>query len=581
MTDHVFQCEGAPVPRRWSGITQRHLLGGQDDEAQRIDFSLELPEPLLGSLSARARDLVRIAAYVYLADGSVSRGGERDVYGHKWRRGMRLALAVDDPDFWRSAEVSQALVGTLSFLTEDDWEFDFSRWKSRPSSQLQLVETDATLVGNPGCVVLFSGGADSLAATVAAHREGVRPFLVSHRSSPLIAGSHRRLIDELRSRFSTVGFRQASAIVHRRGSDAPETSQRSRSFLFASLGTAVSGALGVEDVRLADNGFVSINLPLTDQGVGAQASRTTHPEYLRLFTEFACLVLERPLEVHNPLLLSTRAEALASLRDAGVQELLAETRSCAHPRARPSYAPHCGTCSQCVDRRFGVIAAELEDYDSGYETDIFTDELAEGEPRVIATSYLRLAQRLEQLQDEDFFLQYPQLYDCLVRDPNPGQLAQDIVAMLKRHAQAVMNAMGEQVQRHADDLIRPGRLPPTCLVRLVPMEAGSARPQATSRPGFRHSPDFSTVSLDGEDFSLGPKERAAFQLLHEALEQGTPELSGSYILEHEQVESKARSVSELFRRSGIFGKLVIEGSRKGVYRLSLRQVLDAPKKVAE
>ena len=42
MTDHVFQCEGASIPRRWSRITQRHALGGKGTEAGQIDFEHDL-----------------------------------------------------------------------------------------------------------------------------------------------------------------------------------------------------------------------------------------------------------------------------------------------------------------------------------------------------------------------------------------------------------------------------------------------------------------------------------------------------------------------------------------------------------
>lgn len=572
MTDHVFRCEGAPVPRGWSDLVEQHVLGESGGDAPQIDFRLEMPGPLLGALDARSRDLVRIASYVYLADQSVSRGGELDVYGRRWRRRMLMAIAVDDPDFWRSGEVIKALSDALHFLTEDEWQFHFTAWKRSTVSRLQLISTEASLYGDPGCVVLFSGGADSLAASIAAHGEGARPLLVSHRSSPLVASHQQRLIDELRTHFSSAGFRQASAIVHRRGSDAPETSQRSRSFLFASLGAVAAAALGVTDVRLADNGFISINLPITDQAVGAQASRTTHPKFLRLFNELAELVLEHGVEVRNPLRNLTRAEALLVLKDAGVPELLGEARSCAHPRGRTIYAPHCGTCSQCVDRRFGSIAAGMQEYDpsSTYEVDIFRDGLNEGEPRVIATSYLRLALLLEGLSEEDYFLQFPQLYDCIT-DQRPEEQAREMVTMLKRHAHGVLGAMRDQVSLNAEDIVR-GKLPATCLVRLVPMEAGPR--SATGPPrGFSYSPDFSTVVFDGKPYALGPSERVGFRVLHEAWKRGTPEVSGEYVLDAvlDKVETRPRSISELFRRSGMFGVLVVQASRRGVYRVNLSE----------
>ena len=567
MTNHVFQCEDALVPRRWRENPELHALGGSGGDATPIDFRLEVPGPALGALADRSLDLVRIASYVYFADQSVSRGGDFDVYGRRWRRRMLMAIAVSDPDFWRSDQASRALSQALAFLTEDEWQFHFSARKQPAPSQLQLIPTDSALHGDPGCVVLFSGGADSLAACLAAHCEGAKPFLVSHRSSPLVAGHQQRLIDELRTRVSPKGFLQTSAIIHRRGSDASDTSQRSRSFLFASLGATVANSLGVGEVHLADNGFVSINLPITDQAVGAQASRTTHPKFLRLFNELARVVFEGTVEVRNPLGNLTRAEALHFLQEASVPELLGETRSCVHPRGRPVYAPHCGTCSQCVDRRFGCLAAGMEEYDlaDAYEVDIFRGRLDEGEPLVIATSYIRLALQLDGLAEDDFFLEFPHLYEC-VTDQHSEEQARALIGMLKRHAEGVLAVMRDQVARHADDIVR-GTLPATCLVRLVPMDGSPAQAFAPGPKSFDHSPDFSTVRSKGRGYSLGPNERAAFRVLYEAWERDTPELGGDYVIE--QAESNARNMSELFKRSGVWKTLVVPGSRRGVYRLSL------------
>jgi len=65
-----------------------------------------------------------------------------------------------------------------------------------------------------------------------------------------------------------------------------------------------------------------------------------------------------------------------------------------------------------------------------------------------------------------------------------AEQARELVAMLRRHAQAVLGAMRDQVARNADDLIRPDRLPATCLVRLVPMGASPPKQVAMTRPRF-------------------------------------------------------------------------------------------------
>ena len=84
---------------------------------------------------------------------------------------------------------------------------------------------------------------------------------------------------------------------------------------------------------------------------------------------------------------------------------------------------------------------------------------------------------------------------------------------------------------------------------------------------FEHSLDFSSVIFEGTKYSLGPAERAAFHILHKAWEEGTPEVGGDYVLA--EIESNARSISELFRRSGIWKTVIVPGNRRGIYRLNL------------
>jgi 7-cyano-7-deazaguanine synthase in queuosine biosynthesis len=489
---------------------------------------------------------------------------------------MHVAINVDNPDLWRSSAVLSALVKVLSFVTEDKWDFSFSSRKLDETSQLQMFESDGQLAGNPGCVSLFSSGADSLCAAVEAHGSGLNPLLVSHRPSPSVGRHQDDLIEMLRTRSSDrYGFRQVAGMIHRRGKDPIETSQRTRSFLFGSLALAAASSLKVWDVRMSDNGVVSVNLPLTAGVVGAQASRSTHPLFLRLFEQLARTVFGSPFEVSNPFWNKTRAETLEVLKAAGWGDLISATYSCAHPRGRTRQAPHCGACSQCVDRRFGMLAAGLAEYDLAerYELDIFRDPLAEGEARTIATSYVRLALRLEKLDEDGILTEFQELQDCIDWESAAAMnQAFELSQMLRRHARSALDVLRDQVVAAADRLVR-GELPSTCLVRLSPLEDlptpfdGDQRaitPPPEPR-GLSHAEDFATVSWLGETYSLGPDARTAFSRLHEAGRNGH-EISGSTLLA--DVQGNYRSVSELFRRSGLWQKLVIKGRIRGNYRVT-------------
>ncbi len=470
-TRALIRCDGAPVP---AGVAAA-------DWSVRKEISSRGPAPslnlraqnlagtVLTAVGARAADLARIAAYVFAADQDLLRGGPADVSGRAWRRQIALCLPVGDPAFWQQGHVGAALADVLSFLTEDRWEFHFG--PAPPEArQINLDVDESALLRAPDSVVLFSGGADSLCTAVeAVVRRGERPVLVSHRSAPHLDARQRALAGALRDRLPQWDFPQLSFWVHHRGADPIETSQRSRAFLFASLGAAVAAELGIGRVLLGDNGIVSLNLPFSGQLVGALASRSTHPRFLRLFNDFVATVLPQPAQVENPLLFRTRAEVLAILAEAGCPDLLQETNSCSRGRARPASAPHCGYCSQCVDRRFGAIAAGLEEHDLGerYGLDIFTQPLPDGEARTVAESYVRFARQLHATAEEQLFGDYPQLYDCLdPRDPAPEETALQLTTLLKRHASGVLGVVAAMVARHSER-IAGGTLPEGSLIRLA------------------------------------------------------------------------------------------------------------------
>ena len=558
----VFLCDGARMPPRWQGETDRpaqHLSHSSTDP--EVNLRIEnLSHVLLGSIDGRAWDLVKIASYAYFADQSVSRGGESDVYNTKWHRQMRLAIPVSDPQFWKRGSTSAALHAALGFVSDDTWEFHFTK-AGGEQSQLTLQLPEDELYSDPDCVVLFSGGADSLGAAVEAIEAGRRPLLVSHRTSPATGSRRDQLVQELRRRYPNRSLPEIGAWIHRHGSEARERTQRTRSFLFASLASACAHHLGIGDVVLADNGAVSLNLPINRQFTGALASRSTHPKFIRLFNALLGEVFADPPQVRNPLWNRTRSEALRLLAERGNADLLETTVSCSRARGLTRAMPQCGYCSQCVDRRFGAIHAGVDAYDPGerYRLDVFTDELPAGEERTVATSYLTFARTVERLNDEALFEEFPELYDCFSDESE----ARELVQMLRRHAESVLGAMAEVVAREADALAA-GSLPNHCLVRLA---ADAGEPERDHEERFRHSPDYAMVVVDGREYHLSPLRAAAVRVLHEAHLKRVPELRGQYVLV--EIESGSRALSDLFKGSPAWGKLVVPGMTRGTYRLDI------------
>jgi len=151
-----------------------------------------------------------------------------------------------------------------------------------------------------------------------------------------------------------------------------EPTTRSRSIIFLGLGILVASALG-ERARLLvpENGFISLNVPLTYSRLGTLSTRTTHPHTMN-FLRLTLSTIGIQVSVENPYLFKTKGEMLA---EAANQELVRSaarvTVSCAHPTAgrflggEGSGVGHCGYCVPCIIRRATMAQVgldPLEDY---------------------------------------------------------------------------------------------------------------------------------------------------------------------------------------------------------------------------
>ncbi|MDP9357091.1 MAG: hypothetical protein M3R02_17755, partial [Chloroflexota bacterium] len=449
----LIRCDGAEVPGWLAGLPWTRSLD-ITSRGPTADLNLRV-EDLAGVLGAevgdRARDLVRIAAYAYQADRLVSRGGDRDADAAKWRRHLGLCVPVAAPEYWSAPVVTDRLVATLQFLTDDRWDVAFGPGKPE-QRQLHLQRGARLLHREPGAVVLFSGGADSLGVLLEATLGGERPLAVGHWSAPPHEARQRALLDRLRERVSTWAFPPLGLRIHGVRTEPPERTQRTRAFLYAALGAAVAAEVGVERVYLGDNGPVSLNLPISAQLVGALASRSTHPKFLAGFNHLLEGMFPVAVRVENPLWTRIRAEGLAVLKDAGCADLLQETLSCSRWSRLPGATPQCGTCSQCVDRRFAAITAGLEAHDrpERYVRDVFLHDLPEGHDRTTAESYVRFAQDVHGRSDEDLLTGYPQLVDgVLPEDPDAAGTLETLVDLLRRHARSTVRVLETMTRREA------------------------------------------------------------------------------------------------------------------------------------
>jgi hypothetical protein len=83
---------------------------------------------------------------------------------------------------------------------------------------------------------------------------------------------------------------------------------------------------------------------------------------------------------------------------------------------------------------------------------------------------------------------------------------------------------------------------------------------------FDQSPDYASVNWLGQQYQFNKNQATCVRLLHEAWLEGTPYLSGDYLLR--EIES-ASKMSDLFKRHPAWGSLIVPGERRATYRLKL------------
>lgn len=429
---------------------------------------------LFSSVPSRFHDLLEIATYVYSADQVIRRGADDvDTFGDGWRRDLHFVVPVRDPDFWSSAQVQDTLCSTLGFLSDDQYRFDFVKLdQEHPFQQYLQFDDTQQVYGKPEQVVMFSGGLDSLAGAIdEVVNQKRRVLLVTHKSTSKLNKRHRTLEQMLAEKAGDNVPHRISVRVHKAKELNHEYTQRSRSFLYVSIGATIARMLNLKSVRFYENGVISLNLPVCAQVVGGRATRTTHPRVMKGFQDLLSLVAGEPFTVENPYIWKTKADVVKVITDAGCHDLIKHSMTCTHTWEMTNQHTHCGGCSQCIDRRFAILAAKADQHDpvEHYKVDVFTQSRDKGEDKIMAAAYLERANQVKNLTDvTQFVSSYPDVGRVLkyLNYSSAGQAAQRVFDLYKRHADEVTGALDELGRRYFTQ-IRERSLPGDCLLRTV------------------------------------------------------------------------------------------------------------------
>ncbi|HHX61493.1 MAG TPA: hypothetical protein GX707_12410 [Epulopiscium sp.] len=319
------------------------------------------------SLKAINEDLLIIALSVFAVDKRIFRRRFQDC----WTRELQVSIPVIELEKWNL--VKEQLEEVLNFLSGDRWSIEFRRSKFRYGKQ--KIENASKIEMDFDGVCLFSGGLDSFSGAIHLLEKNKRICFTGFREYGSLANRQTDLYNILKDSYPEMesnlilfnGTPYAPEDIEKNKIDIPpENTSRSRSLLF------LAGALGIASlaeknipVYIPENGFIGINVPLTDSRKGSSSTRTTHLFFIRKLNEILAQVgiLNR---IENFYVYKTKGEIVAEIVNTKAFKKGAEsTISCSHPcharYSKKSTPMNCGYCYPCIIRKASMNSAGAED----------------------------------------------------------------------------------------------------------------------------------------------------------------------------------------------------------------------------
>lgn len=312
----------------------------------------------LGALSIESiyEDLFIIALSIFAIDKRISRSKFKDC----WTRELKVSIPVIEFDKWTS--IAKKWNELLCFLTGDIWELSFR--KTNNIYSLRTKHSRIKLDIN-GCnsVCLFSGGLDSFCGAIKLLEQGDSPCLFGHNEYPKLRKKQNDLAAMFREEYKEQTANSRAPENSQGKLTGSENTSRGRSLLFLCAALTIANIIGNDiPVYIPENGFIGLNIPLTDSRKGSCSTRTTHPYFLKCFK----LILEN-VGIKNPILnpfaFFTKREIVDSVKNTiAFKRGFADTISCSHPCNRGlnkygvrEYPLNCGYCYPCLIRKSSLL----------------------------------------------------------------------------------------------------------------------------------------------------------------------------------------------------------------------------------
>ena len=347
----------------------------------------------INKLNAIYEDLFILGMSVFSIDKRISRTLSID----NWTRTFNVSIPVLELDKWE--KVRGKLNETLRFLTGDTWNIEFRKTEEiYMECNRQVNKKNRINKNNFNAVSLFSGGLDSFCGAISLMEQGKSLCLVGHNEYPKLKAKQKELADAINEQYESQNCKFISFSAN---SYAPicqnnklkkgENTSRGRSFLFLCMAITLAGVIGdTIPVYIPENGFIGLNIPLTNSRKGTCSTRTTHPYFIRN-TNSILKEIGIKNEIINIFAYETKREIVNKVKDNVVfKKYVKDTISCSHPciprydRNGNNYYPvNCGYCYPCLIRKSSL--QDIDNLQEKYTTEVDYDFITKNEEKDITS----------------------------------------------------------------------------------------------------------------------------------------------------------------------------------------------------
>lgn len=358
-----------------------YVLTINRDESSTIYSSLAKTWYHMGKmcLDSMYEDLFMIGLTVFALDKRVS----RRLFSDCWTRTIEVSVPVLNYNKWRPLENNWNKL--LMFLTGDKWGIVF-RQTDAVYSKREHKNRKSIEIAKCDCVSLFSGGLDSYCGAIKLLEDGKNPLLLGHNEYPKLRYIQERFCKDFSECYAKsspifVGFTAgARAPVDQYGEKLVETenTSRGRSLLFLCAAITIAGIIGNETpVYIPENGFIGLNIALTNSRKGSCSTRTTHPYFLQGVVNILNSVgINNP--IYNFFAYNTKREIVNMVSDSeAFQRGFLQTISCSHPcvarynrKGSREYPVNCGYCYPCLIRKASLQDVVISNFFEGKESQV-------------------------------------------------------------------------------------------------------------------------------------------------------------------------------------------------------------------